>query len=93
MERLEKDMTDIGEMGNHRVCDLQNKLDEVNILRRQDQVELQKTQIELKRVNHLLLEHKTIIRHEKNNTKIMEMENDAMLKQTHLERDNLYKMQ
>ena len=34
-----------------------------------------------------------MIRHEKNNTKIMEMENEAMVKLTQIERDNLYKMQ
>lgn len=30
---------------------------------------------------------------EQNNTKIMEMENEAMLRHTAIERDNLHKMQ
>ena len=41
----------------------------------------------------MLVEHKTTIRHEKNATKIMEMENEAMLRMTAMERDNLHKLQ
>ena len=40
-----------------------------------------------------MAEQKVMIRHEQNNTKIMEMENEAMLRHTAQERDNLYKMQ
>ena len=49
--------------------------------------------MEVKRVQNLLAEQKVMIRQEQNNTKIMEMENEAMLRHTAQERDNLYKMQ
>ena len=83
----------IGEMGTKRECDLQNALDESYAQRRQDKVELHKAQNEIKRLQNLLSEHKIMIRQEKNATKILELENEAMLKHTAMERDNMYKMQ
>lgn len=93
MLALEQDIATVGQNGNNRECDLQNKLDEQYILRRQDKAELQKAQMEIKRLQNVLEQQKTVIRHEKNTTKIMEMENEAMVKMTAMERDNLYKMQ
>jgi len=72
---------------------LQKKLDEQLILRRQDKVEYQKAQLEITRMTNQMQEQRVMLVQEKNNTKIMEMENEAMLKHTAMERDNLYKMQ
>ena len=93
MRRLERDIEMLGQAGTNTECILQNRLDEQFMLRRQDKLELQKAQGEIIRLQNLLQEQKIMLRQEQNNTKIMEMENQAMLRHTAQERQNLYKLQ
>ena len=45
------------------------------MLRREDKIELQKAKFEIQRLTNHMQEQRVMLQHEKNNTKIMEMEN------------------
>ena len=91
MFKMIEDIEQIGQQNNNREADLQQKLDEQLAHRRTDQIELKKANNEIARLQTLAKEQQTRIRQEQNNTKIMEMENEAMLRHTAMERENMHK--
>ena len=62
MKRLEADIEELGNMGTRRECDMQNKLDEQFMLRRQEKLDLQKANLEIIRLNNLVQEQKLMLR-------------------------------